>query len=929
MNQLTMLSLLSVVTVLPTTARCQSIRTQVAESQPVRVRQSTSQTHAGNELFEVLPGFQVEKLFTVPKEALGSWVCITFDNEGRLLASDQGEWGLCRITPPPVSGSRGPSRGCSETIVEQLDFSRCEIRPTAAQGMLYAFDSLYLSINGADSGTGLYRARDTDGDDQFDECVLLKELQGSGEHGPHALRLSPDGKRIFLIAGNHTDPPFQPGEERNDERYSCRMPPTWREDLLLPRMWDPSGHARGRLAPGGWIASTDPDGRTWDIWSIGYRNPYDMAFNTDGELFTYDADMEYDVGLPWYRPTRVVHATSGSEFGWRSGSGKWPAYYLDSLPPVLNIGPGSPVGVEFGYGLKFPSKYQRALYLCDWTFGTMYALHLEPKGSTYRATKEEFLSRTPLPLTDVAAGRDGALYFTVGGRGTQSELFRVTYQGTKSVTRASGRHAEFRAERTRRRQLETYHVFPRPTVTANHRNVSEFAAGTNAWNIYRAFDSGDRHLRFAAMRAAQALHASMALSGEGYMPETLSGWLLLATGLVQLLPNSENALTVADGSGVSAIRSGELRSRLIHEFDNSWDEAALTDETRLNMLRLLSLVLHRLGPINEAERLALASAVEPNYPTENRELNRELCQLLVYLKAPGVVENTIRLMQQDSADDGSDIPELLKRNNAYREAISESYAHPPDRQQTWYAWCLRVAEVGWTRDLRADYFRWFAKSQNWSGGYSFRKFLENIENEAWEKTPENERLLLEAAGARTPFRVAELPQAEGPGQDWTLENVRVLAAERLHYRDFSDGRKMFAAARCIVCHRFAGDGGSTGPDLTQLAGRFNINDLTEAIIEPSRVISDQYRGSTVVMRNGQAVHGRIVAENDVQISVLTDAEDSTKFTDIIKADITEIAPSDTSLMPQHLLNTLNHNEVLNLLAYLLSRGDPASPLFHD
>ena len=57
------------------------------------------------------------------------------------------------------------------------------------------------------------------------------------------------------------------------------------------------------------------------------------------------------MGSPWYRPTRVTHATSGSEFGWRSGTGKWPAYYIDSLPGMIDIGPGSPVGVEFGYGL--------------------------------------------------------------------------------------------------------------------------------------------------------------------------------------------------------------------------------------------------------------------------------------------------------------------------------------------------------------------------------------------------------------------------------------------------------------------------------------------------------------------------------------------------------------------------------------------------
>ena len=65
-------------------------------------------------------------------------------------------------------------------------------------------------------------------------------------------------------------------------------------------------------------------------------------------------------------------------------------------------------GLSFGYGTKFPEKYQRALYICDWTFGTMYAIHLEPEGSTYKGVKQEFVARTPLPLTDMTVGKDGA-----------------------------------------------------------------------------------------------------------------------------------------------------------------------------------------------------------------------------------------------------------------------------------------------------------------------------------------------------------------------------------------------------------------------------------------------------------------------------------------------------------------------------------------
>jgi hypothetical protein len=144
--------------------------------------------------FLLQPGFQVERIFTVPKDKLGSWVSIAVDGKGRLIVSDQGALGLCRITPAPLGGG--------ETKVERLD-----VKITSAQGLLYAFDALYVSVNGG-PGSGLYRARDTNGDDQFDEVVKLKELRGGGEHGPHALRLSPDGKSIYLVCGNHTQPPF-------------------------------------------------------------------------------------------------------------------------------------------------------------------------------------------------------------------------------------------------------------------------------------------------------------------------------------------------------------------------------------------------------------------------------------------------------------------------------------------------------------------------------------------------------------------------------------------------------------------------------------------------------------------------------------------------------------------------------------------------
>ena len=163
-------------------------------------------------------------------------------------------------------------------------------------------------------------------------------------------------------------------------------------------------------APQGYISRMDPDGKNWELIAMGLRNEFDIAFNKVGELFTYDADMEWDIGEPWYRPTRVNHVISGAEFGFRNGNGKWPDYYLDSFGAVLNIGPGSPTGMAFGYGAKFPAKYQDALFLADWSFGKVRAVHLTPSGASYTGEVEEFISGQPFPVMDfVINPRDGSM----------------------------------------------------------------------------------------------------------------------------------------------------------------------------------------------------------------------------------------------------------------------------------------------------------------------------------------------------------------------------------------------------------------------------------------------------------------------------------------------------------------------------------------
>src|SRR5204862_4477061 len=124
-----------------------------------------------------------------------------------------------------------------------------ELPIRCAQRLLYAFDSLYVMVNEERfDGRGLYRVRDTNNDDKFDEVKLLRKLKGGGEHGPHGIILSPDKKSIYVIIGDQT---------ALTEVNSSRVPFDWSEDHLIKRLSDGNGFMKGVLAPGGWIAKVD------------------------------------------------------------------------------------------------------------------------------------------------------------------------------------------------------------------------------------------------------------------------------------------------------------------------------------------------------------------------------------------------------------------------------------------------------------------------------------------------------------------------------------------------------------------------------------------------------------------------------------------------------------------------------------------------
>ncbi|MDZ4290159.1 MAG: c-type cytochrome, partial [Prosthecobacter sp.] len=146
-------------------------------------------------------------------------------------------------------------------------------------------------------------------------------------------------------------------------------------------------------------------------------------------------------------------------------------------------------------------------------------------------------------------------------------------------------------------------------------------------------------------------------------------------------------------------------------------------------------------------------------------------------------------------------------------------------------------------------------------------------------------------------------------------------------RNFANGRNCFGAVGCFACHRFNFEGGAVGPDLTSVSGKFGPKDLLESVLDPSKEISDQYGSMVFTMKDGTVVMARIMNLKEDTLMVNTNMMDPNAIQSLKRGNIASIEPSKVSMMPPGLLNMLKEEDILDLMAYLLSKGDPKNPMF--
>jgi putative heme-binding domain-containing protein len=691
----------------------------------------------GTGQFTVPAGFRVEPAVKAPDDdRTFSLVNMTFDNRGRLLVSREGR-GTYLCTDPDKDG-----------VLQTVKPYCTQVKNS--QGMCWVKDALLLVGSGPD-GVGLYRCKEARSGDQIESVQLLVRFKGGmGEHGPHAVIYGPDGY-LYLCNGNHS---WARPEKLAANSPLTRWPegqmgpdqgkPHSTEDVLLPRLNDARGHAADILAPGGTIWRCDLDGKNMSLFSAGFRNHFDIAFNPDGELFTFDSDMEWDENLPWYRAVRICHCSPGADFVWRTGAANTPGYYIDSLPPVYETGRGSPVGLEFYDHHVFPAKYRGSFFMGDWSLGIIWAVHLKQQGASYKAEVEKFCQGAPMPVTDLNVAPDGTLVFTTGGRNTQGGVFRIIPDnpGKADPNRTDQPLAAWSEIRKKDPGAGPEQLLAPKSMPSDKLARDVYIRGVRGGD-------GSREMLLAALNDYDPFvrrRACEALIRLGIEPPVDVAWRTLSDGDVYArtagrlmlqridaakwalrIPKERNDRTAWEAIvALCKIDKAEPYSETI--FGRLDLAKASSGQNLLDFLRTVQLALLHTKPSPSLVR-QIASRSLNRFPHAEWQVNRELAILLTYFRLTGLLNAAAQARVFDA---------LLTSVN--------------DRmQQIHYFYCLRLIHDGWTEPQRKSLAKWYEGTETWSGGHSYTPFLENIFREWLAGYDLADRKAILAAGEKEPL----------------------------------------------------------------------------------------------------------------------------------------------------------------------------------
>ncbi len=833
--------------------------------------------------FELPAGFHIQRV--AGPELSGGSYDLCFDAQGRLLVGDGNA--VRRLQDKDRDG-----------IYDGFEIIATGLGPRGPQGLLVWGDRLY-AVGG--DGLQLFEGYEAGGP-LLHRGRLGAKFNTGGDHDAHTIFRGPDD-HIYLMAGN--------GSGIRDRLHIT--------ETNSPVMFEREAS----------VFRISPDGKKWECIASGGRNPPSLAMNYLFDLFSFDSDMEWHVGLPWYRPVRLNHWAIGGDQGWQE-VGAYPPYYIDNLPGILNVGRGSPNWGVFYEADLLPAKYQNAFLACDYrwkresndqysTSGRLAAFFLKRAGAGWSATMETLARPKPnardkkgkriqFALVDIAIAPDGSLCVSDHNQG----IWQITSDGPSTQRRET--------------RLEPWEV--RAKAAWWHGLRGEVAP---LLELLRDKDP------FVRRRAVEGLT-------RWPTPETCEP-------LIDTLNDPERL-----------VRYVAMCALAHHPLSEWLDTALAKKEPQTQMRSLVAGVIRREPPPQQKVQTVIHSLMRRNLSVEDQLDLLRVIALFPQAAVPelqrflvtGFAEADLNVRWEKTRLIGE-----LRITNGFATLLTELLAETNYTTQFHIAKAIARFPGGWKEEEENRLMDWFLQTQQgwfaqFSGkGVEFPAFWQTVFSDLatshkaafmrasnridlasllgtvlidslgadtlkalfdGETSPEIRKKIARAFKKRSGVELAApatKPKAPEKSDDEIYQFILSTTGGNP-----AIGGKVYETLQCTSCH----GGGVTpgregkffGPDLAGVAQRLARAELADALVYPSKQVADRFKGVEIEFNDATPLMG-FITDQDADSVTLADREQVHR---IQRSIIRSINPQSSSLMPAKLLNHLTSDELRDLLAFL-------------
>ncbi len=813
---------------------------------------------------------------------------------------------------------------------------------------------------------------DENGDDVPDKKEIL--LTGFGgldhDHGLHAVAAGPDGRWYFNTgnAGPHVVTDRSGWTLRAGSLYTGGTPYNQKNQGGMVS-------DDGRVYTGGLALRIEPDGTRLGVLAHNFRNSYEVAVDSFGDLWQNDNDDQ----VMTCRMTWLMEGSNAGYFNadgtrfWqadrRPGQDTFTAHWHQDDPGVLpagdNTGAGAPAGVVRYESDLLGARYRGMVLSADAGRNIVFGFHPKPSGAGFALERFELASSlaTPNPNyiwdrvdrdqrkwfrpSDVAVGADGALYVAdwfdsvVGGhqmndRRGHGRIYRIAPKGRTLATPAidlrttEGQIQALLSPAVNVRasgfeRLKSSGAGALPAVKKLLGEANPFHRARAIWlmaelgpagvrEVQALLEGTDPQVRLTAFRALRKVRPSV-LAEARQLSEDASPAV-----------RREVALSLR---GVPFEQSRDMLLTLAARYDgiDRWylealGTAAAGHEEALYAALLTA--LPRRGPLEWdarvagiAWRLHPVAAIDAFYAragsaTLSADARRQALVALGFINDPRAAQSMANLTHSVVRDVGAQAAWWM----TYRKT------------NDWYSYPV----TGWTPGAPE------AKPSSMTEVLSRRAIVTDdaapidrrIEAAlAMAKDPVGAQLLIHlAAENKVAYQLREAIGSEiFTNSDRSVRSAasgffarpggqpRLTVADvATRSGDAARGQIRFVST-CSTCHRAGSSttGADIGPDLTAISTKFDRSGLIEAIVTPSAAIAFGFGAELFITKGNEPTIGFLQSEG----ATISIRDGYGRVKTIAREDLAARVPLKSSLMPDPLSLALAEQDVADIVAFLM------------